>query len=62
VRRVDPKINDKMGQLFGFNLETVKNLSKQEFRLFMQNKNEFEKKVLQKFPCIVTTVGVAATS
>jgi len=54
-------MNQEMRQLFGFDIEQVKQLSKDQFRLFMQHKDEFEKEVIKKFPCIVTTVGIAGS-
>ena len=50
-----------MSQLLGYNIEQVKHLSKQDFKRFMEYKDEFEKQVIKKFPCIVTTVGVASS-
>jgi len=39
----------------------VKTLTKDHFRVFIRHKDTFEKEVIKKFPCIVTTVGTAAT-
>ena len=51
-----------MGALFGTDLEQVKFLDKKQFKLFMETKDDFEKEVIKKFRCIVTTVGTACTT
>lgn len=45
--------------MLGFNLEEIKTLRRKEFFTFIKHKDEFEKRIIKKFPVIVTTVGVA---
>ena len=47
--------------ILGYNIETVKQLNKEQFEIFMKHILNFEKDVLRKFPCIVTTIGAAGT-
>ena len=54
-------MNEDAVEMIGFNIETVKELSKEKFEIFMKHKETFEKEVLKKFPCIVTTIGSAVT-
>ena len=61
VRRKEPEMNDTMHQLFGYDIKKVRELSKENFEAFMKVKEEFEKFVIQKFACIVTTVGTAGS-
>ena len=36
-------------------------MTKEQFRKFMEMKDEFEKEVIKEYKCIVTTVGVASS-
>ena len=54
-------MNEKMQVLFGFDIETIKELKMPQYEVFKEHKAAFEKRVLQKFRCIVTTIGTAAT-
>ena len=61
IRKRALEMNENIAEIFGFNIETVKQLNKEQFEIFMQHKDAFEKEVLQKFACIVTTIGSAGT-
>ena len=61
IRKRAQEMNEDVAEIFGFNIETVKKLSKEQFEIFIQKKDAFEKQVIQKFPCIVTTIGAAGT-
>ena len=39
-------MNQQYGQMFGFDMETIKMLTKSQFEVFLKHKNDFEKKVL----------------
>ena len=54
-------MNKESLKLFGYDIETIKQLSKKDFEAFLERKDEFEDFVLKAFPCIVTTVGTAAS-
>ena len=40
-------------------METIKQLTKEQFENFLEHKEEFEQEVVKKFPCIITTIGSA---
>ena len=61
IRKRDVEIQPKFGQMFGFDMETIKMLTKEQFEIFLEHKQAFEKKVFERYPCIVTTVGTAST-
>ena len=61
IRKRDVELNPEYGQIFGFDMETIKMLTKEQFEIFLEHKSNFEKEVIKKFPCIVTTVGTAST-
>ena len=61
VRKKILTVTEKVNQLLGFNLESVKTMTKDQFRQFIKHKDEFEQRIIKKFPCIVTTIGVACT-
>ena len=46
----------------GFNFETIKQLSKEQFEIFLGHKRRFEQEIIETFPVVVTTVGSAATA
>ena len=61
VRAKKLEIQDELDSLFGVNIETIKQLSKEQFEDFISHKENFEKKVLWKYKVIVTTVGTASS-
>lgn len=61
IKKRNLPLNREFGEIFGFNMETIKQLSREQFEIFKENKDEFEEIVQEKFPCIVTTIGSAAT-
>ena len=61
IRKRAQEMNEDVAEIFGFDIETVKQLKKEQFEIFIQKKDAFERDVLRKFPCIVTTIGAAGT-
>ena len=61
IRKRAQEMKEDVAEIFGFDIETVKQLNKEQFEIFIQKKDAFEKEVLRKFPCIVTTIGAAGT-
>ena len=61
VRKKELEIQEVFDGLFGVNLETIKQLSKEQFENFFSHKENFEKEVLKNFRVIVTTVGTASS-
>ena len=43
IRKRNLEINPEFGQLFGYNMETIKQLTKKQFELFIEHKEEFER-------------------
>ena len=46
---------------FGYNIETIKQLTIKQFDEFMKHKKNFEQKIFESMPVIVTTIGKACT-
>ena len=38
IRKIDVEIKPEFGQIFGFNMETIKMLTKDQFEIFMEHK------------------------
>ena len=43
IRKRAQEMNEDVAEIFGFNIETVKKLSKEQFEIFIQKKDAFEK-------------------
>ena len=50
-----------MRHLFGYDIDKVRELTKENFEVFMTVKELYEKHFISKFACIVTTVGTAGS-
>ena len=61
IRKKELQFNGKSVELFGYNIETIKMLSRAQFEEFMRHKRAFENQILNKKPIIVTTMGKAST-
>ena len=46
IRKRDLKVKDEFSSFFGFNVETIKQLNKEQFEIFLGHKESFEKTVL----------------
>lgn len=55
------RFNERYVDFFGYNIETIKMLSRAQFETFMKHKREFENQILSNRPIIVTTMGKAST-
>jgi len=54
-------LNEKYVDFFGYNVETIKKLTRHQFEMFLQHKKTFEQQIIIRKPIIVTTVGKATT-
>ena len=61
IRKKNLQLNGKYVDFFGYNVETIKKLTKQQFEMFLGHKDKFEQQILERKPIIVTTVGKATT-
>ena len=61
IRKKPLSLTKKYVSLFGFNVETIKQLTKEQFAIFLKHKKSFEEQILQQMPIIVTTIGKACT-
>ena len=61
IRKKEKKLQNKYVNFFGYNIETIKQLSIKQFETFMKHKRDFEKKIFESMPVIVTTIGKACT-
>ena len=48
-------------EALGFDVESIKDLSKKQFQEFLKYKSQCEREILSAYPIIVTTSGNAAT-
>lgn len=61
IRKREAQLKDQYVNFFGYNIETIKKLTRQSFEVFMKHRNDFEAQILKSRPIIVTTIGKAAT-
>lgn len=61
IRKRSAQLKDEYVNFFGYNIETIKKLSRQSFEIFIKHRNEFEQQILNSRPIIVTTIGKAST-
>ena len=61
IRKKELKLQQKYVNFFGYNIETIKQLTIKQFDEFMKHKKNFEQKIFVSMPVIVTTIGKACT-
>lgn len=61
IRKKAVKIKDTFVNFFGYNIEKIKQLSRESFEVFIKHRNQFEEQILNTIPIIVTTIGKAST-
>ena len=61
VRKKKPVMRNEFKDLFGQGTQSIKNLNREDYFEFVRLKEEFEEDALRQYPCIVTTVGTAAS-
>ena len=61
IRKKELQLNGRYVDFFGYNIETIKMLTRTQFEIFMKHKKEFENQILSNQPIIVTTMGKAST-
>ena len=61
IRKKATKLKEKYIKFFGFNIETIKQLTKTQFQVFLKNKQKFENTIIDSKKIIVTTIGKACT-
>ena len=61
IRKRDAQLKDQYVNFFGYNIETIKKLTRQSFEVFIKHRNDFEQQILRSRPIIVTTIGKATT-
>ena len=61
IRKAALSNNQKTGQFFGYEVGKIKKLGEEKFESFLKYKLEFEEKVIEKMPIVVTTVSKACT-
>ena len=61
IRKKKLAFKSQYTEFFGYNVETIKQLTKEQFEIFLSHKKKFEGQILENKPIIVTTVGMATT-
>ena len=61
IRKKPKKMKGQFVNFFGYDIETIKMLSKAHFEIVLKHKKAFEEQILKSKPIIVTTVGKGCT-
>ena len=61
IKKTKLEIKSKYSEFFGYDVETIKQLTLKQFEIFLQHKKTFEDQIIHNKPIIVTTVGKATT-
>lgn len=61
IRKKKLEMREEFKDMFLHDLQSIKNLSREDFADFASRKEKFEEDALRQYPCIVTTVGTAAS-
>ena len=61
IKKKKLQVKRKYDDFFGYDVETIKQLTWAQFETFMRHKKSFEEQILSNKPIIVTTVGKATT-